>query len=787
MSHFIEKAEQAQYPIVTTVGCVVFPGLVSDLDLKFKHCLDSCKRALEGDALVFVVSYKNPVLSPADMQLSTETLHSVGTLVRIERAITQPDGTPRVVVRGLCRGELLGLGGSEESGFFASVMCRTFAADPSAPSQRAYLKALLDSFHAYCQDLPQPIPEGLADAVASFRDPALLADVLIANLGYLPELKQYFLGVIKPQDRIVEVIAWMKSERARLKIDADIRAKVSRRLDEHQKEYRMREQIRVLRAELGEDEEGEDEEIAEYKQKIKDASLPDEIREKLLKEVAKLAKTPYASAESTVIRQYLDVCLEVPWTTRSEERQDVAFAAKLLEKDHSAMDKVKERILEFIAVRKRNPELKNQILCLIGAPGTGKTSVSASIAKALNRKFVRVCLGGVRDEAEIRGHRKTYIGAMPGRIITALRQAEVINPVILLDEIDKMSADAHGDPTAAMLEVLDAEQNCRFRDHFLELPVDLSDCIFIATANSRSSIPAPLIDRMEFIDLPPYLRSEKLRIAKEHLLPKQIARHGLAKKVLRVSDGALLRIIDEYTAEAGVRNLERQLATLCRKVAKTLVEEGEDRLIRVSEKNLPSWLGPNRITAETISKTNLIGVVNGLAWTEMGGTLLRVEAAALPGSGKLQLTGSLGEVMKESAQLAVSYVRAHAEALGVDPDFHKNLDIHIHLPEGAVPKDGPSAGVTLLTALVSELTGRAVRREVAMTGEISLHGEVLPIGGLREKATAAHRAGVKTVCIPKDNARELDELPAEIKENLTFLTAERAEQVLDAALLEKKG
>lgn len=783
MAHYIEKIEQVRYPVIATADFIVFPGMVADYDVKYQPCFHACMYALKEDSTVFLVSYQKIPFSPADAAITPENLRKVGTLARIEKALTQPDGTPRVVLRGIARAELLQILPLSGNAFSAEVLCKTYEADLSSPDSLALLKALQDSFVSYCRALPQPIPESLADAVRSFRDPALLADFIISNLAYLPETKQSMLDIFDPEARVLEVIVWLRSEQERLAIDAKIREKLHQRLDDNQKEYRMREQIRMLRNELGEDEEGEDEEILEYRQKIESASLPEAVAEKLLKEVSKLAKTPYASAESTVIRQYLDICLEVPWNTYSQERRSVSQAAKILEADHSGMEKVKERILEFIAVRARNPQLKNQILCLLGAPGTGKTSVSSSIAKALNRNFVRVCLGGVRDEAEIRGHRKTYVAAMPGRIITALRQAKVMNPVILLDEIDKMASDAHGDPTAAMLEVLDSEQNCHFRDHFLELPVDLSDCIFIATANSRSSIPAPLIDRMEFIELPPYLPTEKLRIAKEHLLPKQMERHGLSKKVLRVSDKAILAVISEYTQEAGVRNLERSMASLCRKVAKRLTEQEQDSLIRISAKNLHEWLGPSRIIPDTIPAANEIGVVNGLAWTEMGGTLLRVEACTLPGSGKIQLTGSLGEVMKESASLAVSYVRAHAASLGVDPDFFKKLDIHIHLPEGATPKDGPSAGITLTVALVSELTKRPVRRDIAMTGEISLHGDVLPIGGLREKVTAAHSAGVKTVLLPEGNAREIDELPAEIKSAMTFVPVKFLSEVLKASLL----
>lgn len=781
-----EQSKLEQYPIFATVGSTVFPGMTLDIDVKSPDGMSAVKRALDSDAILFLAGYKHAIMRAEDLEITADSIERVGTMVRIQRTTIGPDASPRILVRGIARAKLIEVIPHPDGGADAKFLSIRKSINPSSARAVSLVKQLQEALDSFCQRLSAPPPESIKRTSVSFSDPGAFADFIVSQLAYSHEFKQHILAMTDPEVRAVEVLAWLESERARMDVDEEIRRKVKERLEGNQREYRLREQLRVIRNELGESDESDDEEIVEYRDRIAKAHLPGEVEEKLLKEVGKLAKTPYASAESTVLRQYLDICLEVPWGKTSGERRNVAQARRVLEHDHSGMEKVKDRILEFIAVRARNPELKNQILCLVGAPGTGKTSVSASIAKALGRKFVRVCLGGIRDEAEIRGHRKTYIGAMPGRIVTALRQAEVMNPVILLDEIDKMTADAHGDPTAAMLEVLDAEQNYRFRDHFLELPVDLSDCIFIATANTRTSIPAPLLDRMELIDLPPYLRSEKLRIAKEHLLPKQMKRHGLSGRVLRVSDTALLEVIDTYTREAGVRNLERELASICRKAAKKLVDDGKDSLIRISPPDLAKWLGPSRLTPETIPEEDEIGAVNGLAWTEAGGSMLRVEATSMEGSGKLSLTGSLGDVMKESAQLAVSYLRANADRYGIDPNFHKNRDLHIHLPEGAVPKDGPSAGVTLTTALLSELTGRKVRRDIAMTGEISLRGNVLPIGGLREKTTAAHRAGVKTVLIPTGNRADLDEIPSEIRESLTFLPVSRVEQVLDAALLPKE-
>lgn len=779
-----EKSSREQYPLFSTIGTVVFPGMTTDIEISSEENLYACRRAVEGDSLLFLTSYKLPFRTKENLKLSEENLEECGTMVYIEKTTIGAERSPRIVVRGVARARLIGLRAVPDGSFDADFVWTDSQMAPGSPQSSAHLKLLQEALNYYCEALPVPIPESVQKAVELFDNPGALADFLVAKLGYLPAFKQHILAIADPAKRAEEVITWLFSEHDRLTVDAEIRGKVAEHLKNNQREYQLREQLRVIKAELGEsDDEEDDEEIIEYRKRIADAHLPTEVEEKLSKEVSKLAKTPYASAESTVLRQYLDTCLEIPFSKYSKERRSVTQAEKILDKDHACMEKVKERILEFIAVRARNPQLKNQILCFVGAPGTGKTSVSASIAKALNRKFVRVCLGGIRDEAEIRGHRKTYIGAMPGRIITALRQAGVMNPVILLDELDKMASDSHGDPSAAMLEVLDSEQNCHFRDHFVELPVDLSDCIFIATANNRAAIPAPLMDRMEFIELPPYLRSEKLRIAQEHLLPKQMERHGLNKKVLRISDSALFRIIDDYTREAGVRELERELAKLCRKVAAKLEAMDQDALIRIDAPDVPELLGPSHLTDEELPSEDSVGTVNGLAWTEMGGAMLRVEACTMPGSGKLQLTGSLGDVMKESAQLAVSYLRVHAAEFGIDPDFHKKLDIHIHLPEGAVPKDGPSAGVTLTTALFSELTGRRVRRDVAMTGEISLRGDVLPIGGLREKSSAACRAGVKTVLIPEGNRPDLTEIPAEIKQAIEFIPVSRIGQVLDVAVL----
>ena len=559
--------------------------------------------------------------------------------------------------------------------------------------------------------------------------------------------------------------------------ESRLRRKVNARMNKNQREYYLREQMKVIEEELGE---GSD--VEEYTARIRKAALPEEVEKKLLKETERLSKAPFGSAEATVIANYLDVCLDIPWKKTTKDRLQFSAVQKTLDADHYGLEKVKERIVEYIAAKQQSPELRGQVLCLVGPPGVGKTSIAASVARALNRKYVRISLGGVRDEADIRGHRKTYIGAMPGRIINALTQAGVRNPLILLDEIDKMSRDGHGDPTSAMLEVLDGEQNRSFRDHFVELPFDLSDCMFIATANDLSSIPRPLIDRMEIIELGIYTKREKLEIAKSHLIPKQLTRHNLQKRTLKFTDAAVLEIIDYYTKEAGVRGLERTIAKICRKAVRELLSNPEKKHITVDVPDVKTYLGARKLLPETVETEDEVGCVNGLAYTELGGTMLKVEVAVLDGTGKIETTGSLGDVMKESAHIAVSYVRSVAKAYGIPTDFYKTKDIHIHFPEGAVPKDGPSAGVTMVTALVSALTERPVRHDVAMTGEISLRGKVLPIGGLKEKTMAAYSAGAKTVLIPADNLRDMEELDPMAREGLVFIPCKTADEVLRNAL-----
>jgi ATP-dependent Lon protease len=614
--------------------------------------------------------------------------------------------------------------------------------------------------------------------IMASEDPGYIADFIAQNTNMRQADKQSVLEELRPVHRLNKVNRLIAREVEILAMEQSIQHRVQENLSQNQKDAFLREQIRVIQEELGED---GDNEIEAYRQQIMMAELPEEVEEKLLKELRHLEKQPYGSAEASVLRNYLDTCLELPWTKTTKERVNVASARKILDADHFGLDKVKERILEFLAVKQLAPDLKGQIICLVGPPGVGKTSIGMSMARALNRKLARISLGGVHDEADIRGHRKTYVGAMPGRIINALKQAGSKNPLILLDEIDKLGNDMRGDPASALLEVLDAEQNSTFRDHFLELPFDLSEVLFITTANTTSTIPKPLLDRMEVIELPSYTDEEKLRIAKDHLIPKELKRHGLKKSQLRLTDDAIREVIVSYTRESGVRVLEREMGALCRKAAMAIVS-GECKQVRVTGDNLEQYLGTRKYHPEKDGMENLIGVVNGLAWTSVGGTLLEAEANVMPGSGKVEITGNLGKVMQESARAAFTYIRGRAAHLGVRPDFYKDTDVHIHFPEGAVPKDGPSAGVTICTAMASALTGIPVRGDVAMTGEISLRGRVLPIGGLREKSMAALRNGIHTVIIPKDNEPDLEEIDQTVRQALCFIPVSHVDEVLANAL-----
>jgi ATP-dependent Lon protease len=619
--------------------------------------------------------------------------------------------------------------------------------------------------------------------ITNIDDLARLPDLIAANLGISIELKQVILEEISPKKRLEKLLDILAKENEILEIEKSITTKVRQQIDKNQKEYYLREQIKAIQKELG-DYQDVTTEVDEYKERIEEVNLPDEVKAKALKELQRLSRMHSTSAESGVIRTYLDIILDLPWKNKTEERLDISFAQEILDRDHYGLDKVKERILEYLAVRKMKNGLHGPILCFVGPPGVGKTSIAKSIAEALNRNYVRMSLGGVRDEAEIRGHRRTYVGSMPGRIINALRQAGSANPLILLDEIDKMSNDFKGDPASAMLEVLDTEQNKDFRDHYLELPFNLSDVMFITTANYKEAIPRPLLDRMEVIDISGYTEEEKLNIASKYLVPKQLMLHGVESKVVRFNEPALREIVVHYTREAGVRTLERQIAAVIRKAIKKIVTD-EKASVSVTKNTIKEYLGPRKYLYDKAAEKDEIGIVRGLAWTPVGGDTMPVEVNIMPGDGQLELTGQLGDVMKESARIARSFIRSVAEEYGIDHDFHKKFDIHIHVPEGAIPKDGPSAGITLATAIISALTGVPARKNVAMTGEITLRGKVLPIGGLKEKVLAAHRAGVNTVLLPVGNKKDINDIPENTRKEIRLIPVSHMDEVIRYALVRK--
>lgn len=772
MAHYIEKTEKLTLPLVVLNGTVAFPAITVNFELSDKANISAIEAANSVNSFIFIVSRKYISNEPLDLS----KVFNVGTVAKIKQSIKSPDGKLRVIAEGFARGI------AEEYKDFANyrianVMCKTInITDHEDLKVEALTREAIAAVEKMSAFLPAPSKEALG-SMKTIKNPGALADFIASNILVRHTDKQEILSIFEPISRLERLIVLIEEETALLECEKSIHKEVRARLNQNQKEYYLREQLRVIKEQLGDTGEADD-----YIDRIIEMQFPEDIEAKLLKDAERTAKLPFGSAELSVMRTYFDTVLDIPWKSSTKDRTDISAASKILERDHDGLEDVKKRILEFLAVKELNPDLKNQIICLVGPPGVGKTSIASSIATAMKRKYVRVSLGGVRDEADIRGHRKTYVGAMPGRIINALMQAKVNNPLILLDEIDKLTRDAHGDPTSALLEVLDSEQNKSFRDHFVELPFDLSNCFFIATANTLDTIPRPLIDRMEIIEIKIYTKREKLSIAKNHLIPKQLKRHGLNKRTLKISDSALEEMIDFYTREAGVRNLERTIASLCRKAAHELVSSGA-KSVNIKAENIAKYLGERKYLPEKIEEYNEIGTVNGLAYTELGGDMLKIEVAALEGTGKIELTGSLGEVMKESAQIAISYVRSVAKEYGIPADFYKTKDIHIHAPEGAVPKDGPSAGVTMVTALISELAGIPVRRDVAMTGEITLRGKVLAIGGLKEKTMAAYNAGVKTVLIPHANLKDLNEIDPLARENLEFIPCKTLADVLDNALV----
>ena len=759
-------------PILALRGLTIFPGCILTFDVEREASIRALDRVMDGDQRIFLVTQREiGVAQPGESDL-----YEIGTIAIVRQILRIGETAVRVIAEGITRAKLMRLWQTEPylQGHVETI--REATARISEFQMEALLRQTYGNFAEYAERANH-FGDEIGARIMDESDPGRLADYIAQNITARYQDKQSVLEELRPVPRLRLVNEMLCREAEVLGYEQELEGMIRQHMGEVQRDRIIREQIRLLQHELGED---DDNEITEYRNKIKERKLTEEVEKKLLKEVDRLAKQPYTSAEASVLRNYLDICLEMPWGEETKERANVAAARKILDRDHFGLEKVKERILEFIAVRQMNPDAKGQILCLVGPPGVGKTSIAISIAAALNRKLARLSLGGVRDEAEIRGHRKTYVGAMPGRIVNAISHSGSMNPLLLLDEIDKMGSDHRGDPAAAMLEVLDGEQNYAFRDHFLEIPLDLTKVMFITTANTTSTIPRPLLDRMEIIELTSYTDEEKLQIAKKYLLPKQMKEHGIAKTALRVSDDTIRAVISGYTRESGVRNLERKMGAICRKAAMKIVSESVKR-ITITPANLSEFLGVRRYLPPVTEK-DVVGVVNGLAWTETGGEMLEVEVNVLDGTGKLELTGNLGNVMKESAQAAVSCIRSRAKQLGIDPDFYKNKDLHIHFPEGAVPKDGPSAGIAITTAVVSALTGVRVRSDVAMTGEVTLRGRVLAIGGLKEKTMAAKRSGIRTVIIPKQNERDLSEIDPVVRECLRFVVAETIDTVLAEAL-----
>ena len=762
-------------PVIALRGLTVFPNVLIHFEVSRDISIKALETAMSAGSPIFLVGQKDIGVEEPELG----DLYQIGTISNIRQILRMPGDNVRVMVEGQSRGRMLQLLRTEPS-LEAEVQEIPVQEAPARSSAKteALMRATYDLFQQYAELAPKLAPDLIIHVLAS-QDPGHIADYIAQNIPMRNSDKQAILEELRPAKRLEKLHKLLEREVEILALDNEIQNKAREQMADHQRDYYLREQMKAIQNELGEGE-GADE-IEEYRQKIAKTDLPDQVREKLTKELGRLAKQSYGSSEGTVLRNYLDICLELPWGVKTKEKISVAAVRKALDQDHYGLEKVKERILEFVAVKQLAPELKGQVICLVGPPGVGKTSIAMSMARAMNRKLARLSLGGVSDEAEIRGHRKTYVGAMPGRIISAINQCGSCNPLMLLDEIDKLGHDHRGDPASALLEVLDGEQNGTFRDNFLEIPFDLSEVMFITTANSLDTIPRPLLDRMEVIELGSYTDEEKVQIAKKHLLPKELKRHGLTKAQLKVSDGALRELISAYTRESGVRVLERRLAGLCRKAAMKVVTD-DVKTIRITEKDLEEYLGIPRYHPERQALEERVGVVNGLAWTSVGGELLEVEVNVIPGSGKVELTGNLGDVMKESAHAALSYIRSQSDRLGIPTDFYKEKDIHVHFPEGAVPKDGPSAGIAITTAMVSALTGRPVRRGIAMTGEVTLRGRVLPIGGLKEKTMAAFRNGIKTVIIPADNEKDLEEIDQTVRKALQFILVERADQVLAAAL-----
>lgn len=769
------KEEERTLPLLPLRGLIVFPTMVLHLDVGRERSVQALEKAMVDDEHHILLATQKEIQIEEPL---AEDIYEIGTVAKVRQMLKLPNGTIRVLVEGLKRARIKEYVDSEEC--YIVTYEELAGIDEGDMDTEALMRSVLDHFEQYLRLSKKVSPETYS-VVSDIEEPGRLADVITSHLPLKISDKQSILETIDVKARLEKLLAIIHNEKEVLELEKKISSRVKKQMEKTQKEYYLREQMKAIQKELGE-KEGRLAEAEELREKLAELEASEEVKEKIEKEIDRLEKIPTTSAEGGVVRTYIEWLLDLPWQRVTVDDLDLAKAETILDEDHYGLEKVKERVLEYLAVQQLVKQLKGPILCLAGPPGVGKTSLARSIARALNRHFVRISLGGVRDEAEIRGHRRTYVGAMPGRIIQGMKQAGSANPVFLLDEIDKMSMDFRGDPSAALLEVLDPNQNNTFSDHYIEIPFDLSKVMFVTTANAVHNIPRPLLDRMEVIYISGYTELEKEQISKSYLIPKQLKEHGLTKEQLQIQGAATLKLIRHYTREAGVRNLERTIGTLCRKAAKQIVSGKKNKVV-ITAKNLEEYLGPEKFRYGRAEETDQVGMATGLAWTETGGDTLSVEVSLLPGKGKLTLTGQLGDVMKESAQAAFSFIRSRAEALNIDPDFHEKMDVHVHVPEGAIPKDGPSAGITMATALVSALTNIPVSRFVAMTGEITLRGRVLPIGGLKEKALSAHRAGIQHVIIPKDNEKDLEEIPKSVRKDLVFTAVSQMDEVLKLALV----
>ncbi|UUZ89479.1 endopeptidase La [Paenibacillus sp. P25] len=771
------KQKIRRLPLLPLRGLLVYPSMVLHLDVGREKSVRALEKAMVDDSMILLCSQSEVNIE----EPKTEDIYRIGTIAKVRQMLKLPNGTIRVLVEGVVRAEIAEFLVNEE--FYEVNVKELPEQETSDPEIDALMRTVLNQFEHYINLSKKVTPETLV-AVSDIDEPGRLADVICSHLSLKIKDKQEILETVDVRERLEKPLNILNNEREVLELERKISQRVKKQMEKTQKEYYLREQMKAIQKELG-DKEGRAGEIDELRNQLEQIEVPEKVREKIEKEIDRLEKMPATSAEGSVIRNYIDWSLAPPWSKATEDDLDIAKAEEILNEDHYGLEKPKERVLEYLAVQKLVKKLKGPILCLVGPPGVGKTSIARSIARSLGRQFMRISLGGVRDEAEIRGHRRTYVGAMPGRIIQAMKSAGTRNPVLLLDEIDKMAMDFRGDPASALLEVLDPEQNSTFSDHYVEVPFDLSNVMFITTANAVHNIPRPPLDRMEVLYIPGYTEIEKLHIAKNYLLPKQRRDHGLSDGQLQVEEAALMKTVREYTREAGVRNLEQQISSICRKAAKQIVAGTSS--VTVGPDNLKDYLGQPKFRYGMAEERDQIGAVTGLAWTEVGGDTLVIEVTVMPGNGKLTLTGKLGDVMKESAQAAFSYTRSRVEHFGIQPDFHEKFDIHIHIPEGAIPKDGPSAGITMGTALISALTNIPVSRHVAMTGEITLRGRVLPIGGLKEKSMAAHRAGIRTIILPKDNEKDIEEVPESVRRELTFIPVSHMDEVLEHALVKPVG